>query len=227
MKRTSLNTFSYDFVKRNTKPRMSYSHSNGFNHRTSSFNHRMVGFNHNFPKRTASGFFDPEEQTWKWEEQQWQKCDSCGLYHGTRYIPEEFWDRDWKSSPRRDTAGVILTRQGQQGREFFVIQSYHNLFGFPKGKQEDNETLRETASRELAEETGIKHDLKGCPEFRQSGNGKTISFFFLNLVDQQVKAVPGNTPEITSFGWIRERDLQRLKLNQVTKDTISMFYRFN
>ena len=181
-----------------------------------------------WPRRTASGFFNESTKQWQWEQQQWHHCSGCGLYHGNRLIPSSFWKRDWCREKKRNTSGVILTRTRNYNREFFVVQSYHNFFGFPKGKQEDGETMREAASRELKEETGIEHSLDNCLEFRQSCGEKQISFFLLELKEkeQHTPTIPCNTAEITSFGWILEKDLKRLKLNRITKDILAMYYRF-
>jgi len=182
---------------------------------------------HEWPRRTASGFFNEDTQQWQWERQQWHHCSGCGLYHGNRLIPDLFWKRDWRREKKRNTSGVILTRMRNFNREFFVVQSYHNLFGFPKGKQEDGETMREAASRELKEETGIEHSLDNTLEFRQSCGEKMISFFLLELNGYHKTTIPSNTAEITSFGWIPEQELKNLKLNRITKDILTMYYRFN
>ena len=54
------------------------------------------------------------------------------------------------------SAGVILYRQGPQGREYLLLQHLKgHYWGFPKGHIEGAEDLREAARRELCEETGI------------------------------------------------------------------------
>lgn len=184
--------------------------------------------NHQWPKRISSGSYDLNNKTWKWDKQSWYKCKGCGLYHGDRHIPEMFWKRQWTKEKKKNTAGVIVTRQRNFEREFFVIQSYHNLFGFPKGKQEPGETIRDAAARELKEETGIVHDLKNSLEFRQTYGDRQISFFLVELhKDDSFSTIPhSNNPEITSFGWIKEKDIYKLNLNKITQDTLKMFYKF-
>ena len=53
----------------------------------------------------------------------------------------------------RIRAGVFF--YDRVNNKLLVVQTYHAFVGLPKGGREKNETLRQTALRELKEETGI------------------------------------------------------------------------
>lgn len=55
------------------------------------------------------------------------------------------------------TAGAVVYRKNAQGIEYLLLQSTNegNFWGFPKGHVEGNETLLETAQREIREETSL------------------------------------------------------------------------
>jgi 8-oxo-dGTP pyrophosphatase MutT (NUDIX family) len=53
------------------------------------------------------------------------------------------------------SAGIIIFRQLKEGREYLILHYPGGHFEFPKGHMEKDETERETAFRELKEETGL------------------------------------------------------------------------
>lgn len=63
----------------------------------------------------------------------------------------------------RSCGAVIFTRVGTEIR-YVIIQSLAGTYGFPKGHMEPGETERETALREIREETGLRVRL--VPGFR-------------------------------------------------------------
>lgn len=53
------------------------------------------------------------------------------------------------------SAGGIIVRKNTTNEILLVIHTYSEGLGFPKGHVEDNETLEQTALREVKEETGL------------------------------------------------------------------------
>ena len=61
------------------------------------------------------------------------------------------------SHPIDETSyGIIPLRLGKEGWDVLLVQSQHHFWGLPKGHPEPNETPKQTAARELKEETGLE-----------------------------------------------------------------------
>lgn len=59
---------------------------------------------------------------------------------------------------REPTAGgVVYRRNSDGGVEILLIQDAKDRWTIPKGHIEEGETAKETAAREITEETGLKH----------------------------------------------------------------------
>jgi 8-oxo-dGTP pyrophosphatase MutT (NUDIX family) len=183
-------------------------------------------FQHEYPLRTASGFC--RNGNWIWEPVKWIHCRYCGLFHSNRHIPASFWDRTWEKKRFRHTAGVILTKKVNDIRYFWITQSYHNMYGFPKGTAEEGETAKMAAQREFFEETGYKLEIEKSPELRICFRDKTTSFFLVEVEQEfDIKVFPKTDDEITSFGWISEKNLSLLPLNRTTRDIMKLYKRFH
>ena len=59
-----------------------------------------------------------------------------------------------KMKIERSCGAVVFTRQGES-LLYVIIQSKQGIYGFPKGHMEGAEEEKETALREIAEETGL------------------------------------------------------------------------
>ena len=173
----------------------------------------------------ASGRMLPDN-TWVWEPVTWTKC-WCGLFHSNRHIPDKFWDRTWekKKGPKL-SAGIMLWKESSNGRrKFFMVQSYGNLFGFPKGSLDPKEEYFDGALREFYEETGtnIKIDKKKCLEIRKVIGDNRVSIFVIKVPkDFEIKTQPKADVEISAYGFIDEYSLRYYKTNRVTRDTIEI-----
>ncbi|MDG6902063.1 MAG: NUDIX domain-containing protein [Nitrososphaerota archaeon] len=69
------------------------------------------------------------------------------------------------------SAGAVVFRDSPSGRMYLLLQNA-GRWDFPKGGVEKGESEKETALREVAEETGLM-DLKFLPGFR-----KVIEYFY-------------------------------------------------
>jgi 8-oxo-dGTP pyrophosphatase MutT (NUDIX family) len=74
--------------------------------------------------------------------------------------------------PIEKSAGAVVFRRDNNKIKYLLIQYGWGHWEFPRGLIEKGESLEDTASREIEEETGIK-DIKFIPGFRE-----WIKFFF-------------------------------------------------
>ncbi len=105
--------------------------------------------------------------------------------------------------------GVIPVRHPTSpNREYLVVHHRKGHWAFPKGHQEEGETERETALRELAEETGITEiKLLNEPRFverytyTQDGQAreKTVYYYLGFVEDENVEL---QEDEIQDYRWV-------------------------
>ena len=88
---------------------------------------------------------------------------------------------------------VVFTRHGEK-IQYLIIQSLEGYCGFPKGHMEGIEEEKETALREIYEETGLR--VRILDEFKTSDehlipnkNGviKSIIYFLAEYEEQEIK----------------------------------------
>ncbi|HEU5004535.1 MAG TPA: NUDIX domain-containing protein [Candidatus Saccharimonadales bacterium] len=128
---------------------------------------------------------------------------------------------------REPTAGGIVYRPSKknpQTVEILLIQDSKGRWTIPKGHIEEGETARQTAQREITEETGLKEmqvlDWLGKINFRyRRGNSLVLMTTEIFLVKAQ-----GNTDEVkpekwmTSLGWLPATDaLEKIEYEDIGK----------
>jgi len=92
---------------------------------------------------------------------------------------------------RETSAGVVLLCDTSGKNEFLLLNYPQGHWDFVKGKMEMTETPRETARREMREETGISNfklikDFEECVEYNFRFKNETIHkkvIFFLGKTD--------------------------------------------
>ncbi len=104
---------------------------------------------------------------------------------------------------REPTAGgIIFRRNDQKDIEILLIQDAKNRWTIPKGHIEEGETAKETAQREIGEETGLK-DVKvlnwlGKIHFRY----RRASSLVLMTTEIFLVAAQGDTNKLAPEEWM-------------------------
>ena len=112
------------------------------------------------------------------------------------------------------TSGAVVYRRQQGENQYLLLQSTNkgNFWGFPKGHVEGNETLPETAKREIHEETQLalpidtsfhvytEYDLP-------NGNHKQMTLYTACLKDQEDLRLQAE--EIKNAGWFNYVDARK------------------
>ena len=116
------------------------------------------------------------------------------------------WEEDINNIPNK--AGVIIFEK--KNKKYLLIQSFGNLWGFPKGSKNKNEDLRECAKRELLEETNIDIPLKHFVKYIDIKiNEQYARYYYLELSQEykgkiSIKKNIDNFPnDSTGYPWIK------------------------
>ena len=112
------------------------------------------------------------------------------------------------------TAGAVVYRKNAQGIEYLLLQSTNkgNFWGFPKGHVEGNETLLETAQREIREETSlvlpIDTSFSVYTEYDlPNGNRKHMTLYTAELPEDEDLHLQAE--EIKNAGWFDYKDARQ------------------
>ena len=106
---------------------------------------------------------------------------------------------------REYSYGVIPLKRREEGLpSVLMVQHRAGHWGFPKGHMEKGETERQTALREVYEETGLKIELlDGFREevkyYVRSNVLKTVVFFLAKAISEEVIYI---LPEIKAHLWL-------------------------
>ncbi len=68
--------------------------------------------------------------------------------------------RDGYRTRQAVSAGGVVYRSGEEGVEVVLLETESGIWGLPKGTPDNGETLRQTAQREVREETGLDVDVE-------------------------------------------------------------------
>ena len=129
------------------------------------------------------------------------------------------YDSDKGFSRNRRKAGVVIFNP--PSKSVLLVQSRGNLWGFPKGSIEENETIEAAAIREVKEETG--YELKKSELHTMHRVNNKVHYFesYSDRHPLHVQKTPGN--DVNSLAWIKLScikkliDLQRIQLNSHAK----------
>ena len=93
---------------------------------------------------------------------------------------------------KEKSCGAVVIKKDEGGINFLIIKQHDENWHFPKGHVEDGETERETAIREVKEETGL--DVEVDTNYRYTTNyspkpgvSKDVIFFLGKVVGGEIK----------------------------------------
>ncbi len=107
------------------------------------------------------------------------------------------------------SCGAIVFRHSQRTREYLLIKHRKGgHWGFPKGHVEEGETDRQTALREVYEETGLnirviegfKEEERYSPTYNVH---KTVVYFLAEAVTEDVVYI---LPEVEAHIWLNAQE---------------------
>ena len=113
-------------------------------------------------------------------------------------------------------AGIVPFYFGMNDTKILILKGISGKWGFPKGQKEPNESLKQTAIRELKEETSIVVDIN-----KLKGQGQKFGeykFWFVKL--NSLESVKIQESEIIEHKWISLDDFMKMEvfmLNYPTK----------
>ncbi|OYD07658.1 deoxyribose-phosphate aldolase [Paludifilum halophilum] len=117
------------------------------------------------------------------------------------------------------SAGGVVYRRREGSVEILLIEDRYSRWTLPKGKKEPDETIKETALREILEETGVRGRVESPLETIQytyfdpdrKDVFKTVHYF---LVRAESDEVTPQWAEITSADWFPFREAWKLQCRE-------------
>ncbi len=126
------------------------------------------------------------------------------------HFVEQYFDSTCDSLIRR-SCGVIPYRMTATGPEFLLALQTNNAWTFPKGHMEAFETEKETALRELWEETGLTAeplgDYRELVEYKLSNGCLKQVVLFLGEAAGEIRV---NQKELKECRWVTAREAAQL-----------------
>jgi len=129
--------------------------------------------------------------------------------------------------PSESAGGVVLNEKG----EVALVEQWGNSWSFPKGTREEGEDLRDTARREIAEETGLtelqfRGELGSYERYSigKDGVGETQEWgskkrtFFLYTTDHTELRPQDPDGEVTRARWVSLSDIPGLLTHPKDKE---------
>ena len=89
-----------------------------------------------------------------------------------------------------------------------LVQSRGNLWGFPKGSIEENETIKDAAIREVKEETGYRLETQDLVKMHRVNNKVHYFESYSDRHPLHVQKTPGN--DVNSLAWIKLSCIEKL-----------------
>lgn len=107
-----------------------------------------------------------------------------------------------------EAAGGLLWRQKEKGREIAIVhRQKHDDWSLPKGKRTAGEDWKETALREVLEETGYRAKIEGFAgtlTYTINNTPKVVLFWHMTPSEHDLEAMNG---EVDQVEWLSEEDV--------------------
>ncbi len=132
------------------------------------------------------------------------------------------------------SCGIIPVYQKKDGTyEYLLVQGHGGFWGFPKGHKENGESHKETALRELFEETGIicsvvlgnmLTETYTIHRLKKEDTVKKV-VYFIGIITQ--KKVQLQRRELYRYGWFSLEDAKKkvLEARQILLDEVDEILR--
>ncbi|RRD40934.1 NUDIX domain-containing protein [Leptotrichia sp. OH3620_COT-345] len=141
-----------------------------------------------------------------------------------KYLSEKYGIPE-KIKHEKSCGAVILN---SNSKKLLIVKMYNGNWGFAKGHMEKNETEKETAIREVKEETGT--EIKIMEDFKESikyvPNEKTLKevVFFIGLTENEDIKIDKN--EIEDFKWCKYNEAMKLITYKLQRDILEKVIKF-
>lgn len=121
------------------------------------------------------------------------------------------------AAPIRAAGGILLRGSGRATEIALVHRPAYDDWSLPKGKVDGDESLPETAVREVSEETGlVGHVLgpAGHQEYRANGTEKTVDYFLMRAIRFEGFTPNDEVDQVRWMGWSEAGDLLTYDLDR-------------
>lgn len=124
-------------------------------------------------------------------------------------------------APKLMSCGAVIVRETEEGPRVLMLRVFRH-WDFPKGLMEPGETPRETAIREVREESGITAlDFpwgNACIDTGPYTRGKVARYYLARTTQEKVELLPSpdtGRPEHSEFRWLSLPQARRLAAPRV------------
>lgn len=106
-------------------------------------------------------------------------------------------------------AGAVIYKKDSDFLFAIIHRPHRSDWSFPKGKVDENETIEETAKREILEETGLEVELQKkltSREYEVNGKEKIVHYWLAkNLVEKEFE----QNDEVDELLWLTKADASK------------------
>ena len=129
-----------------------------------------------------------------------------------KYIEKE--NQEFYSIYNKRKAGIVFI--DKKNNSILIVQSRGNLWGFPKGTANENESFKECAIREAKEETGIE---LGISELNDYIAVRENAVYFFKVIEEREMEIQHSIEnnDANGIGWIKIKCLEKMIENNLIK----------